>query len=309
MSTELGPYRSNVVTADQVLARHAEDEDVHSSSLHGIYFQSAASLASLCSVKRGSEISWAAEYFSRPGTVSQWWDPLSSQDPSFREWFVEQLHDVVTLCRPAQKTVLDAGTGRGRAAVGCALAGASRVIAADISTEMLSHARALAAEHGVDSKISFVNCDLEQLPLDDGECEIALLLEIALHLSNPLRVLKELERVLAPGAILVVTTNGANPLARLLEPEKGGAHPAPRWKLATAVAVNELMSAAFGFTWARTKPTGALYQRFFNAPVRPLYPWKVRSLLEEAGFRSVYHHGCPNAFVPREHRWVALKPG
>jgi ubiquinone/menaquinone biosynthesis C-methylase UbiE len=257
-------------------------------------------------LRERSETSWASDYFRRPRTVAEWWNPLSAEDQAFRSWFLEQLDDVVALCRPTGKRVLDAGTGRGRAAVACALAGAERVTAADISTEMLGHARALAAQHDVESKIDFITCDLEQLPIGDGQCDVALLLEILLHLGNPGRVLSELARVLVPGGILVVSTNGANPLSRLVQPPKLGTNPAPRWKLATATAVNELMTAAFGFTWERTQPTSRLYHRFFNAPVRPLYPRQVRAMLTKAGFSSVYHRACPNSVFPREHRWVAL---
>ena len=254
-----------------------------------------------------SQTSWATEYFRRPGTVAEWWDPLATEDPPFRSWSLNQLADVLALSRPAGKRVLDAGTGRGRAAVACALSGASEVIAADVSTEMLDHARALATEHGATSNVRFVNCDLEQLPLDDGQCDVALLLEIILHLRDPDRVLRELERVLAPGGLLIVTTVGANPMSRLLQPAKGGARPAPRWKLATATAVNEVMTAAFGFTWSRTSATSRLYHQFFNAPVRPMYPWRVRAMLAGAGFNSVYHRACPGRLIPREHRWIALK--
>jgi ubiquinone/menaquinone biosynthesis C-methylase UbiE len=251
---------------------------------------------------------WATDYFERPGTVAEWWDPLSGEDPAFRAWYLQQLDDLVALTCPSGKTVLDAGTGRGRAAVSFALAGADEVIAADISDEMLGHARALAHEAEVESRISFVRTDLEQLPLEDGSCDVALLLEIMLHLSDPRRVLAELARVLRPGGALVVTTNGANPLARLFQPAKQGSNPAPRWKLGAATLVNELMTAAFGFTWKRTRPTSRLYGHFFNAPVRPIYPWQARLMLAGAGFRSIYHRACPNPLLPREHRWVARKP-
>jgi ubiquinone/menaquinone biosynthesis C-methylase UbiE len=256
----------------------------------------------------GTASLWATEYFERPATVAQWWDPLSDEDPAFRAWYLEQLEDVVGLARPRDRSVLDAGTGRGRAAVACAVAGASEVIAVDISDEMLGHAKSLARRHDVDSRITFVRSNLEQLPLEDGRCDIVLLLEILLHLSDPHRVLSELTRVLTPGGLLVATTNGANPLARLLHPAKGGANPAPRWKLAAATAVNELMTATFGFTWSRSETTAKLYHRFFNAPVRPLYPSQVRALLANAGLKSLYHRACPDSVLPREHRWVALKP-
>jgi ubiquinone/menaquinone biosynthesis C-methylase UbiE len=251
--------------------------------------------------------SWATEYFRRDGTVSTWWDPLSEDDPAFRDWFLGQLDDVVAACAPQGKKVLDAATGRGRAAVACAAAGARQVVGVDISEDMLDRARALAAESAVEQATSFVQADLEQLPFGDQEFDAALLLETLLHLEGPDRVLAELGRVLQPGGRLFVTTNGANPLARLVQPGTRGAHGTPRWKLAAATAVNELMSAAFGFTWRRTPATARLYARFFNAPVRPLYPWRVRRMMADAGFATVYQRSVPGPLLPREHRWLAIK--
>lgn len=253
--------------------------------------------------------SWATEYFRRDGTVSTWWDPLSEEDPSFRDWFLGQLDDAVAACAPQGKKVLDAATGRGRAAVGCAAAGARQVVGVDISEDMLDRARELAAEGGVAESTSFVQADLEQLPFADGEFEAALLLETLLHLERPGGVLAELGRVLQPGGRLFLTTNGANPLARLVQPGTRGAHGASRWKLAAATAVNELMTAAFGFTWRRAPATARLYGRFFNAPVRPLYPWQIRRMLADAGFTTVYQRSVPEPLLPREHRWLAIKRG
>jgi ubiquinone/menaquinone biosynthesis C-methylase UbiE len=251
--------------------------------------------------------SWATEYFRREGTVGAWWDPLSDSDPDFRRWFLAQLEDIVVVTRPGGKRVLDAAVGRGRATVAMAEGGARSVVALDISAEMISIA-ATNLRTVPDAEIfSFVQGDLHRMPFEEQSFDIVLLLEVLLHVADPVTVLRECRRVLEPGGVLVVTTNGANPFGRLLQPPKGGSRPASRFRLFMATLVNEVMTAVFGFTWRRLRPTGALYRRFFDAPVRPLYPRTMRRFLREAGFRTTYHRSLPNTLVPREHRWLAVR--
>jgi ubiquinone/menaquinone biosynthesis C-methylase UbiE len=251
--------------------------------------------------------SWATEYFRREGTVGKWWDPLSDRDPDFRRWFVAQLEDIVAVTRPGGRRVLDAAVGRGRATVAMAEGGARSVVALDISSEMLSIAATNLRSVPEAENLSFVQGDLHRMPFQDGSFDIVLLLEVLLHVADPVTVLRECRRVLEPDGVLVVTTNGANPLGRLLQPSKRGSRPASRFRLFAATLVNEGMTAVFGFTWRRLGPTGALYRRFFDAPVRPLYPRTMRRFLREAGFRTTYHRPVPNTLVPREHRWFAVR--
>jgi ubiquinone/menaquinone biosynthesis C-methylase UbiE len=251
--------------------------------------------------------SWATEYFRREGTVGKWWDPLSDTDPDFRRWFVAQLEDVVAVTRPGGRRVLDAAVGRGRATVAMAEGGARSVVALDISAEMLSIAATNLRSLREAETFSFVQGDLHWMPFEEGSFDIVLLLEVLLHVADPLTVLRECHRVLEPDGVLVVTTNGANPLGRLLQPSKRGSRPASRFRLFAATLVNEVMTAVFGFTWRRLQSTGALYGRLFDAPVRPLYPHTMRRWLREAGFRTIFHHAVPNNLVPREHRWLAVR--
>jgi 2-polyprenyl-3-methyl-5-hydroxy-6-metoxy-1,4-benzoquinol methylase len=255
---------------------------------------------------RRSDPGWGPAYFRESGTVSRWWDPLAGEDPNYRAWYLDQLEEVITVARPNGKRVLDAATGRGRTAIVCAQRGGT-VVATDISSEMLKLARAAAVEHGLSDRIHFIKMDLEFAAFQPRSFDAILLLEVLLHLERPDRVLSHLFEALAPGGLLIVTTNGANPISRLLQPRKRGAVPTPRWKLAAATATNEVMTCMFGFTWHRTLPTRTLYQRLFNAPVRPLYPWKVKRMVTQAGFTAVYHRACPNQLIPREHRWAAYK--
>jgi ubiquinone/menaquinone biosynthesis C-methylase UbiE len=251
--------------------------------------------------------SWASEYFQREGTVGTWWDPLSDSDADFRNWFLDQLADVVALTRPDGKKVLDAAVGRGRATLAMAEVGARSVVALDISPEMLSIATSNLESAQKSDIASFVQGDRHRMPFDDESFEIVLLLEVLLHVSDPDLVLHECHRVLVPDGVLLVTTNGANPLSRLLQPPKRGSQPASRFRLFMATLTNETMTMLFGFTWRRMRWTGALYQRFFNAPVRPLYPHAVRRSIREAGFRTTFHRSVPSNLIPREHRWFAVR--
>src|SRR4051794_40366784 len=95
---------------------------------------------------------WATDYFKAEGTVVEWWDPTSEEDEASRAWFEGQLDEIFGVCPPWGRRVLDAATGRGRAAVRAAGSGAALVTAVDISSDMLQASRAAAG----DAPIAFV---------------------------------------------------------------------------------------------------------------------------------------------------------
>ncbi|MGH7425010.1 MAG: class I SAM-dependent methyltransferase, partial [Candidatus Methylomirabilales bacterium] len=175
------------------------------------------------------------------------------------------------------------------------------------SREMLGLARENARASRSDSAIGFMMGDLVRLPVRSDTFDVALLLETLLHLPAPMGALRELHRAIRPEGFAIVTTNGANPISRLTHPPTRGRHAAPPWKLALATAVNETMTALWGFCWSKSPITARLYKRFFDAPVRPLYPWQVRRMLKAAGFSTVYHSPWPSRLLPWEHRWLAIK--
>jgi ubiquinone/menaquinone biosynthesis C-methylase UbiE len=248
-------------------------------------------------------LEWATDYFESTGTVANWWDPLNEADPLFRDWMLVQQTELLAVTSPRGRIVLDAGCGRGRVAIQAAAMGGS-VTAVDVSAEMLGIAEESARHARV--PVEFKLADLHDLPFDDDTFDLVFHLEILLHLEDPQRVLTELGRVLKPHGTLVLTTNGQNPISRLLHPGTEGVHAASRFRLFGATTANEVMSSFFGFTWRRTRVTSALYRRFFNAPVRPTYNRQVREMLCKAGFQSVYHRPIPR-HIPRQHHWIALQ--
>jgi len=120
------------------------------------------------------------------------------------KWLMRLPSDVVKDTEPKGKTVLDAGTGRGRFAIAFAEAGAARVVAADISPYMLGLARESANRWGVSDKISFEIGDVESLKYPDNHFDIACCMAATPHLPYPERAISELARVCKIGGLVVV---------------------------------------------------------------------------------------------------------
>jgi SAM-dependent methyltransferase len=105
----------------------------------------------------------------------------------------------------ARRTVLDAGCG---ASYGCALlaeAGAIEVVGVDIAEAVLE-AVAPQMPEGVRLEAG----DLRSLRYADGTFELVVCFEVIEHFEEPLVVLDELVRVLAPGGVLLISSPNRN---------------------------------------------------------------------------------------------------
>lgn len=123
------------------------------------------------------------------------WDRLR------RELYGERFTDeALRALLPSDWTVADLACGSGSVAELLAPR-VSKVIAVDLSPEMLAAARArLAASPNVELRQGA----LEALPLEDSACDAALLLLALTHVEEPARAAAELHRVLKPGGRAVV---------------------------------------------------------------------------------------------------------
>jgi ubiquinone/menaquinone biosynthesis C-methylase UbiE len=234
-----------------------------------------------------------------------WWDPLGGHDEHLQRYLLDQQDDLLARCPVAGKRVLDCCTGRGRMAIAAAKCGAASVVGIDVSEEIIALARSEASDAGV--AVDFRPGNVTGLDIPDESADVVFCLEALLHLDDPSSAVGEFHRVLSHGGRAVITTNGANPLARLAQPPRRGTRPAGRFALAGVTALNELMTALFGFMWSRARCTQWLYSRIFRVPVRPLYQRQVKRMLEHAGF-SVERWDVKSGPFVREHRWVARKP-
>lgn len=104
------------------------------------------------------------------------------------------------------KTLLDIGGGDGRLAVALAkqYPNLSKIITADISKDMSERARKRAEKNGLGDRIhSHVN-DVHNLSYEDSYFDVIVSFGSMHHWEDPIKALRELDRVLKPNGILIV---------------------------------------------------------------------------------------------------------
>jgi ubiquinone/menaquinone biosynthesis C-methylase UbiE len=102
--------------------------------------------------------------------------------------------------RPGMR-LLDIGCGPGTITLGLAEAVApGEVIGLDLRPEVVAAAQALARERGV-TTVRFQVGDAYHLPFPDASFDAVFASQVLFHLQDPLAVLKECRRVLAPAGV------------------------------------------------------------------------------------------------------------
>ncbi len=100
--------------------------------------------------------------------------------------------------------LLDAGCGPGTVTAGLARAvSPGEVIGIDAASEVLDHARAHAAEEGI-GNVTFVAGDVYALDFPDSHFDVVYANQLLQHLTDPVRAIQEMRRVLKPGGLLAV---------------------------------------------------------------------------------------------------------
>jgi MPBQ/MSBQ methyltransferase len=97
-------------------------------------------------------------------------------------------------------TVLDVGSGIGGASRLAAMTGAS-VTGIDLSPEFVAAATHLTGRVGLGERARFVVTPGEELPLEDGTFDTAMMLHVGMNVPDKAAVFAEVHRVLRPGSI------------------------------------------------------------------------------------------------------------
>ena len=160
---------------------------------------------------------------------------------------------------PRRGTVLDvpAGDGFYTTLLARRLAPHGRVVAADVSPAYLVRARERVAKHAKLAPVEFREADAYNLPFDDASFDAVWCAESLISLSDAVKALKEMRRVVKPGgAVLVLEADEFH-------------HVILNWPVSLELAINRAIAAA---TKAEYGTAVAL------SPAR-----KVRAWLAEAG--------------------------
>ena len=129
------------------------------------------------------------EYFDQ---IAAEWDELLEEET------IARLREIVAglEIRPGAR-VLDVGTGTG-VLLPLLLEKGGRVVALDLSWEMLKRARAKSYP------VAYVQGDAQNLPLPDGAFDWVICNAVFPHFPDKLRALREIRRVLKDGGRLVI---------------------------------------------------------------------------------------------------------
>jgi ubiquinone/menaquinone biosynthesis C-methylase UbiE len=99
-------------------------------------------------------------------------------------------------------TVLDVGTGSGTIATSLAARiPEAKIIATDISEEILARARELAADTKA-KNVTFQQASAYELPFDDNSFDVTHTSQMLCHMDAPSDALREMLRVTKPGGVL-----------------------------------------------------------------------------------------------------------
>jgi len=102
--------------------------------------------------------------------------------------------------------ILDAGAGPGEVAVQLAAAfPGAEVVGLDLSEPFLAMGRERAEQQGVAARVSFVKGDVQSMPFDADSFDAVVSLDTLHVVADPVAMLDECERVLAPGGLLLVS--------------------------------------------------------------------------------------------------------
>ena len=122
----------------------------------------------------------------------------------------ESLTRLVELTQPQRDWVmLDVATGAGHTALTFA-PHVARVIATDLTPQMLAAAQKLATERGI-ANIEFKPADAQALPFDDHTFDLVTNRIALHHYPDARRAIEEMARVCKRGGIVALTDNVAPP--------------------------------------------------------------------------------------------------
>ena len=114
--------------------------------------------------------------------------------------------------------ILDAGCGFGGTLLHLARNfPQAQGVGIDMSDPLLELARQTAAAEGLEQRVVFEKADVQEIPYPDDSFDVLISTNVVHHVADPLAMLKELERVLAPDGMLYIADSRRSGLAGLFD--------------------------------------------------------------------------------------------
>lgn len=148
---------------------------------------------------------WSAQYEETVGREVEMYSGMKYDE--FRDRLMK------TIDAREGDIALDIGTGTALVAIEVAKRTGQRVVAVDITQEMLEIAKVNVEKAELSEKIELKCCPAEKLPFADSSFDLVTSALAMHHMQIP-QVLPEIIRVLKKGGHLVIADLGANPLWR-----------------------------------------------------------------------------------------------
>jgi demethylmenaquinone methyltransferase / 2-methoxy-6-polyprenyl-1,4-benzoquinol methylase len=149
----------------------------------------------------------ARELFAPLGPTYDRYAALLSfgQDPRWRRFLVSRLGV------GANDRVLDVASGTAAVAIELVRRHGCTVVGLDQSAEMLAEGRARVKRAGLDNRIDLVEGRAEELPFDDATFDGLAFTYLLRYVDDPASTLRELARVVRPGATIASLEFGVPP--------------------------------------------------------------------------------------------------
>jgi SAM-dependent methyltransferase len=232
--------------------------------------------------------------------------------------YLDDLPLIEAYARRAGSPLLELGCGTGRLLIPLAEAG-YRVTGVDLSPEMLRIARAKAAAAGVADRVTLIEGDYADAPLDESYCLAFVVMNSFLHLDTQerqLRALRHWHAHLTPGGLLLIDVfhPDVSQLASLdgrLEWDKTWNDPETgttvmKWLTRTVDLAEQTMHVTL--IYDEVTADGSLRRTLVPFMTRYLWRFEAELLLEKAGFTLEALHGDwdANAFESASDRMILV---
>ncbi len=139
-----------------------------------------------------------------PEVMDTWEDAVEYDSMDFTEVNTAFAERTLELAPPAG-TIIDAGTGTARIPILILERRPNlHIVAVDLSENMLKIGLENVRRSGMEGKIELRRADAKRLPFPDNAFSMAISNSLVHHLADPLPFLREIQRVMEPGAGLLI---------------------------------------------------------------------------------------------------------